>query len=65
MIIAANTAALFGGVIWYLLYIPAFLLSVDVNMSAAVQAFTCLSINSAMSYGFQLLLARESTGGKF
>nr|QJX58398.1 truncated ATP-binding cassette sub-family A member 2 [Pectinophora gossypiella] len=59
----ASTAALFGGVIWFLTYIPAFLLAMDVNMSTSLQAVTCLMLNSAMSYGFQLLLARESTGG--
>ncbi|KAF9424045.1 hypothetical protein HW555_000754 [Spodoptera exigua] len=59
----ASTAALCTVVVWFLTYIPAFLLAMDINMSTAVQVFTCLSINSAMSYGFQLLLARESTGG--
>lgn len=59
-----GTAALFSGVIWILSYIPAALLSMDVNISPAVQAFTCLSVNSAMSYGFQFLLSKESTGGK-
>lgn len=34
------------------------------EVSPALQTFTCLSINSAMTYGFQLLLAQESTGGK-
>ncbi|KAI8435957.1 hypothetical protein MSG28_004122, partial [Choristoneura fumiferana] len=59
----ASTAALFSGVIWFVSYIPAMLLAMDVEVSAGVQAFTCLSINTAMSYGFQLLLAKESTGG--
>ncbi|XP_072932012.1 phospholipid-transporting ATPase ABCA3-like [Epargyreus clarus] len=58
-----STAALFGGVIWFLTYTPALLLSMDLDISAAVQAITCLSINSAMSFGFQLLLGKESTGG--
>ncbi|KAI8435958.1 hypothetical protein MSG28_004122 [Choristoneura fumiferana] len=58
----ASTAALFSGVIWFVSYIPAMLLAMDVEVSAGVQAFTCLSINTAMSYGFQLLLAKESTG---
>ncbi|XP_035432453.1 phospholipid-transporting ATPase ABCA1 [Spodoptera frugiperda] len=59
----ASTAALCTVVVWFLTYIPAFLLAMDIEMSTTVQVFTCLSINSAMSYGFQLLLAKESTGG--
>ncbi|KAJ2946031.1 hypothetical protein O0L34_g4949 [Tuta absoluta] len=59
----ASTAALFTGLIWFLTYIPSFLLSLDVKMSVAVQVLTCFSINSAMSYGFQLMIAQESTGG--
>nr|XP_021189988.2 phospholipid-transporting ATPase ABCA3 [Helicoverpa armigera]XP_049699930.1 phospholipid-transporting ATPase ABCA3 [Helicoverpa armigera]XP_049699931.1 phospholipid-transporting ATPase ABCA3 [Helicoverpa armigera]WRX06183.1 ABCA2 [Helicoverpa armigera] len=58
-----STAALFMAVAWFLTYIPAFLLAMDINMSTAVQVVTCFSINSAMSYGFQLMLAKESTGG--
>ncbi|XP_028174675.1 ATP-binding cassette sub-family A member 1-like [Ostrinia furnacalis] len=58
-----STAALFAGVVWFLTYVPAFILSIDIAMSVPMQIFTCLSINSAMSYGFQLLLGRESTGG--
>lgn len=61
---AGSTAALFAGVVWFLTYVPAFLLSIDIAMSIPVQIITCLSINTAMSYGFQLILARESTGGK-
>ncbi|KAL0841224.1 hypothetical protein ABMA28_014958 [Loxostege sticticalis] len=60
---AGSTAALFAGVVWFLTYVPAFLLSIDIAMSIPVQIITCLSINTAMSYGFQLILARESTGG--
>nr|QBP34375.1 ATP-binding cassette sub-family A2 [Trichoplusia ni] len=58
-----STAALCMGVIWFLSYVPAVLLAMDIDMSTAMQVFTCLSINSAMSYGFQLLLAKESIGG--
>ncbi|CAH0397901.1 unnamed protein product [Chilo suppressalis] len=58
-----STASLFAGIVWYMTYIPAFMLAMDIDMSIPVQILTCLSINSAMSYGFQLMLARESTGG--
>lgn len=36
----------------------------DVQVSLPVQAITCLSINSAMSYGFQLILGAEGSQGK-
>ncbi|XP_052740190.1 phospholipid-transporting ATPase ABCA3-like [Bicyclus anynana] len=58
-----STAALFAGVIWFLTYVPAVLLGMDVEVPLAVQAITCFSINSAMSYGFQLMLGKESTDG--
>lgn len=44
--------------------VPAALISMDSEVSAAMQAITCLSINSAMTYGFQLMLAQEASGGK-
>ncbi|XP_050667150.1 phospholipid-transporting ATPase ABCA3-like [Leptidea sinapis] len=59
----ASTASLFAGVIWFLTYLPAFLLSMETEVPIIVQTITCLSINSAMSYGFQLLLSQESIGG--
>ncbi|XP_013169431.1 PREDICTED: ATP-binding cassette sub-family A member 3-like isoform X2 [Papilio xuthus] len=58
-----SSAALFAGVVWFLSYVPAVLLSLDFEVSTAVQVLTCFSINTAMSYGFQLMLAKESTGG--
>ncbi|XP_075973498.1 phospholipid-transporting ATPase ABCA3-like isoform X2 [Anticarsia gemmatalis] len=58
-----STAALFTGLLWFLSYIPAFLLAMDIEMSTAAQIVSCLSINTAMSYGYQLMLAKESTGG--
>ncbi|KAG6447126.1 ATP-binding cassette sub-family A member 2 [Manduca sexta] len=58
-----GTAALFTGIIWMLSYIPALLLSMDNDVSLGLQVFTCLSLNCAMSFGFQILLGRESTGG--
>ncbi|XP_047994969.1 phospholipid-transporting ATPase ABCA3-like [Leguminivora glycinivorella] len=59
----ASTAALFSGVIWFITYLPAFMLLMDVQVSSAVQAVFCLSINTAMAFGFQLILAKESAGG--
>ncbi|CAB3224168.1 unnamed protein product [Arctia plantaginis] len=58
-----SSAALFTGIFWFLTYIPAFLLSMDIQMSTTGQILSCLSINTAMSFGFQLMLARESLGG--
>ncbi|XP_063533945.1 phospholipid-transporting ATPase ABCA3-like [Cydia strobilella] len=58
-----STAALVSGVIWFLTYIPAFVLLMDVQVSSAVQALFCLSINTAMAFGFQLILAKENAGG--
>ncbi|XP_068631847.1 phospholipid-transporting ATPase ABCA3-like [Battus philenor] len=58
-----STAALFSGVVWFLSYVPAVLLTLDFEVSTTVQVLTCLSINTAMAYGFQLLLSKESTGG--
>lgn len=65
MIISGGTAAMLTGLVWFMSYIPAFLLSMDINMSVALQIITCLSINSAMSYGFQLLFIKESNGGMY
>lgn len=58
-----SQAALFTGVIWFLSGVPAAILAMDSEVSAGTQAATCLSINSAMPYGFQLLLGKEGTGG--
>ncbi|KAL4712265.1 hypothetical protein ACJJTC_004027 [Scirpophaga incertulas] len=63
VILKVAQQSLFAGVIWFLTYVPAFMLAMDIDMSVPVQVLTCLSINSAMSYGFQLILAKESTGG--
>ncbi|CAG5059697.1 unnamed protein product, partial [Parnassius apollo] len=58
-----STAALFAGVIWFLSSVPAVLLTMDLEVSTTAQVLTCLSINTAMSFGYQLLLSKESTGG--
>ncbi|CAK1547174.1 unnamed protein product [Leptosia nina] len=59
----ASTAALFTGVIWFLTYLPSFLLSMETEVPPLLQGLTCLAINSAMSYGFQLLISKESLDG--
>ncbi|CAG9094857.1 unnamed protein product [Plutella xylostella] len=59
----ASTAALFMGVTWFILYIPAVLLSMDESVSLAAQVLACLSVNTAMSYAFQLMITEESNGG--
>ncbi|XP_046959913.1 phospholipid-transporting ATPase ABCA3-like [Vanessa cardui] len=58
-----STAALFGGIIWFMSFIPAVLLGLDIEIPFAVQALSCFSINSAMSLGFQIMLSKENTGG--
>ncbi|XP_068631845.1 phospholipid-transporting ATPase ABCA3-like [Battus philenor] len=58
-----STAAVFAGIIWFLSYVPAVLLSTNVEVSTGLQVIACLSINTAMAYGFQLLLSKESVGG--
>ncbi|CAB3224162.1 unnamed protein product [Arctia plantaginis] len=58
-----STAALFTGVIWFLTFMPAFLLSTDAQISILGQILVCLFINTAMAFGFQLILAHECSGG--
>ncbi|XP_047529226.1 phospholipid-transporting ATPase ABCA3-like [Vanessa atalanta] len=58
-----SMAALFGGVIWFMSFIPAVLLGLDIEIPFAVQALSCFSINSAMSLGFKIMLSKENTGG--
>ncbi|XP_053608124.1 phospholipid-transporting ATPase ABCA1-like [Plodia interpunctella] len=57
-----STAALFTGVIWFLTYIPATMVTVDDN-SVGVLMTLSLSINTAMAYGFNLLMTAESLDG--
>ncbi|CAH4032670.1 unnamed protein product [Pieris brassicae] len=59
----ASTAALFTGVLWFLTYLPSFLLSMETEVPPFLQALTCVALNSAMSYGFQLLISKESVDG--
>ncbi|XP_041978072.1 phospholipid-transporting ATPase ABCA1-like [Aricia agestis] len=59
----ASTAALFGGIIWFVSFIPAMLMWMEVDMSMFVQVLCCLSINTAMALGFSLLFSQESSGG--
>lgn len=44
---------------------PAFILSTDADISIAGQIFGCLFINTAMAFGFQLILAHECSGGNY
>ncbi|CAB3224165.1 unnamed protein product [Arctia plantaginis] len=58
-----SSAALFTGVIWFLSYMPAYLLTSEIDISTTAQIFSCLIVNTAMAFGFQLLLSHECTGG--
>ncbi|XP_050346196.1 ATP-binding cassette sub-family A member 2-like isoform X2 [Nymphalis io] len=58
-----STAALFGGVIWFMSFIPAVLLGLDIEIPFIIQCISCFSINSAMSLGFKIILSKENTGG--
>ncbi|XP_026317826.1 ATP-binding cassette sub-family A member 3-like [Hyposmocoma kahamanoa] len=59
----ANAASLFTAVFWFLTYIPAFLVSVEVKMPMFIEIISCLNLNTAMAHGFSILLSKESVGG--
>ncbi|GBP54717.1 ATP-binding cassette sub-family A member 3 [Eumeta japonica] len=59
----AGMAALVSAIIWFLSNTPSMLMMMDTQVSPFVQGITCLSLNTAMSYGFNLILAAESSGG--
>lgn len=59
----ANTAATIAGLAWFLSYFPYIFLQEQYNsLSFAQKLLSCLGHNSAMAYGFQLVLMYEGTG---
>lgn len=59
----ANTAAAVAGLVWFILYVPfSFTQQNYENLSFTTKIIICLSSNTAMSYGFQLILRYEGLG---
>lgn len=59
----ANTAAAVSGLMWFILYVPfSFTQQNYVQLSMRAKMFACISSNTAMAYGFQLILRFEGTG---
>lgn len=59
----ANTAAAVAGLMWFVLYVPfSFTQQNYVQMSLTSKLIACISSNTAMAYGFQLILRFEGTG---
>ncbi|XP_077296644.1 phospholipid-transporting ATPase ABCA3-like [Arctopsyche grandis] len=60
----ANTAATVAGLVWFLSYAPYMFLANDkVIPSLATRLLACLASNTAMAYGFEIILLNEGTGG--
>lgn len=59
----ANTAAAVAGLVWFILYTPfSFTQQNYENLTLTTKILVCLFSNTAMSYGFQLILRFEGTG---
>lgn len=59
----ANTAAAVAGLMWFVLYVPfSFTQQNYIQMSLTSKLIACISSNTAMAYGFQLILRFEGTG---
>lgn len=59
----ANTAAAVAGLVWFILYVPfSFTQQNYVQLSLRSKLIACISSNTAMAYGFQLILRFEGTG---
>ncbi|XP_067006390.2 phospholipid-transporting ATPase ABCA3 isoform X2 [Anabrus simplex] len=59
----ANTAATIAGVAWFLSYAPYMFMQQDYeNTPLTSKVMACLASNTAMAYGFQLLIMFEGTG---
>jgi ATP-binding cassette subfamily A (ABC1) protein 3 len=63
----ANTAATVAGLLWFLSYAPYLFLQQQYDqLSLSTKLFASLGSNTAMAYGFQLMLMFEGTSeGKF
>lgn len=64
LVFTASSATLFTGIIWFISWLPANLIALLDEESPGLQFLSCLSINSAMSYGFVILLDMEDGGGE-
>lgn len=61
--IPANTSAAVAGMCWFLSYAPYLFLQERYDtLSLSVKLVTSLGSNTAMAYGFQLILMYEGTG---
>lgn len=59
----ANTAAAVAGLMWFISYVPfSFTQQNYEQMSMASKVMVCMSSNTAMAYGFQLILRFEGLG---
>ncbi|KAF5273700.1 hypothetical protein FQA39_LY07390 [Lamprigera yunnana] len=59
----ANTAATIAGIAWFLSYFPySFLQDKYDRLTLTQKMFTCIFSNSAMAYGFQLMVMYEGIG---
>lgn len=59
---SANTAATVAGLVWFLSYAPYMFLANDrVIPSLATRLLACLASNTAMAYGFEIILMNEGT----
>ncbi|GLH10673.1 Multidrug resistance protein homolog 49 [Gryllus bimaculatus] len=58
-----NTAATVGGLAWFLTYMPYSLLQMEYeDMSLTEKLLASLSFNTAMGYGFRVMIMHEGTG---
>lgn len=59
----ANTAAAFGGIVFFLTYIPfLFVYNKYDVLSLTAKLLTCLGLNSALCLGFFLIIMQEASG---
>lgn len=59
----ANTAAAVAGLLWFFLYVPfSFTQANYMTLTYGQKLMSCLSSNTAMAYGFQLILRFEGVG---
>lgn len=59
----ANTAATVAGLLWFLSYTPFLFMQENYDtLSLSAKLLACLGSNSAMAFGFQVMLMYEGTG---
>lgn len=64
---SANTASTVAGLVWFLQFFPFLFMQQNYDtLSLSTKLFASLGSNSAMGFGFQIMLMYEGTGeGKF